>query len=153
MSDIGVVYLCRRLDPNWHQRLARFVASYKRHYSGIDHQLYVIYKEFDPDESLLWAAEELAPLDPIEIRNYMQINSYAGGSFLEASHHMDGHYLCCLGSSTEIMHNDWLKKLYDALILPTVGLVCCTGSYGFITEFNPGLSYPNIHIRNLLVPD
>lgn len=150
IGNIGVIYLCRGVDPNWHQRLTRFIASYKRHPAGIDHRLYVIYKEFDLDESLEWASEQFNLMgEHTSIGDYMAFNSYAGGSFWEASKHVEEPLICCLGSSSEIMHTNWLAMLHLGFSLPTVGVVCCTGSYGFITEFNPQLTYPNIHIRNL----
>jgi hypothetical protein len=149
MSDIGVVYLARGVDPNWKERLTRFVVSYLGHPAGVDHHVYVIFKEFETPEDLEWAVDHLVPLHPTCILNHIGINSYAGGSFLEASGHVAEQLVCFLGSTSEIMHPDWLFKLYSALCRPTVGAACCTGSYGFITEFNPQLTYPNIHIRNL----
>lgn len=148
MTDIGLVYLCRGADPNWKQRLVRFRTSYSEHPAGVDHNLYVIFKEFSPDD-LTWATDRLAVLAPIMLLQHVDHNSYAGGSFLEAATHVSEPLVCFLGSSSEIMHDDWLAKLDAAFRFPTVGAVCCTGSYGFITEFNPQLSYPNIHIRNL----
>lgn len=147
MPNIGVVYLARGADPNWQQRVERFVRSYTLRHAGIDHQLYVIYKEFT--EGLDWAVHVFDQFKPIHIMNYVDHNSYAGGSFLEAANHVMEPLVFMLGSSSEIMHDHYLSKLYTGYNQPTVGVVCCTGSYGFITEFNPGLSYPNVHIRNL----
>lgn len=144
--SVGVVYLCRGADPNWQQRAARFVRTYQEHPAGLSHGMYVIYKEF---EDLGEARNILAPLQPVEIATYVGFNSYAGGSFLEAARHVVEPTVCFLGSTSDIQHDDWLRKLYEAFCLPTVGVVCCTGSYWFITEFNPQLTYPNIHIRNL----
>jgi hypothetical protein len=52
-----------------------------------------------------------------------------------------------LASSAEIMHDNWLVKLYDVLNLPNVGLVGCCGSSAFIPYWFPELAYPNLHIR------
>ncbi len=145
---IGVIYLARGVDPNWQKRIERFVTSYKAHPAGITHQLYVIYKEFAP-EDLDTAIGPFMPLGHKGIFAYNGFNSYAGGSFLEASNHVEEELICCLGSTSEIMHDVWLKKLYDGFNQPTVGVACCTGSYGFIHEFFPELTYPNPHIRNL----
>ncbi len=149
MSDVGVVYLARGADPNFQARFTRFIKSYQDHRAGVDHQLYIIYKEFTDSTDLHWAFQLFDALRPVHILNYADYNSYAGGSFLEAANHVLERLVCMFGSTTEIMHDDWLAKLYAAFNQPTVGIVCCTGSYGFITEFNPGLSYPNPHIRNL----
>ena len=149
MSDIGVVYLARGADQNWQARLTRFIASYQRHPAGIEHELYVIYKEFETTVDTVWAVDQLRPLNSIGLFHSMSLNSYAGGTFREACPHVTEPLACMLGSTTEIMHDDWLAKLHAGLSLPTVGLVCCTGSYGRITEFFPNLPYPNPHIRNL----
>jgi hypothetical protein len=147
---IGVVYLARGADPNWQQRIDRFISSWVKHPPGVACQLYVIYKEFVLPEGLHWARQRLNFGYPhVQILDYVEFNSYAGGSFLEASRHVKEPLCCYLGSTTEIMHDNWLARLHEGFSLPTVGAVCCTGSYGFITEFNPGLSYPNIHMRNL----
>jgi hypothetical protein len=148
MAHVGVVYLCRGVDPNWQGRLKRFIASYIAHPAGVEHQLYIIWKEFSPDD-LIWAEVQFAKIKTIEILDYNDFNSYAGGSFLEAANHVAEPLVCFLGSSSEIMHDNWLAKLHAGLMLPTVGVVCCTGSYWFITEFNPQLTFPNVHIRNL----
>jgi hypothetical protein len=148
MAHVGVVYLCRGVDPNWQGRLKRFIASYLAHPAGVEHQLYIIWKEFSPDD-LIWAEVQFAKVKAIEILDYIGHNSYAGGSFLEAANHVVEPLVCFLGSSSEIMHDNWLARLDNAYRQPTVGVVCCTGGYGFITEFNPRLIYPNPHIRNL----
>lgn len=146
---IGVVYLARGKDPNSRARMERFAASWIAHPPGIGCNLYVIYKEFKVGD-LVWAIGHLNLAYPhIHITDYNGFNSYAGGSFWEASKHVDEPLCCYLGSTSVIMHDNWLARLYEGFCLPTVGAVCCTGSYGFITEFNPQLTYPNIHMRNL----
>ena len=149
MAIIGVVYLARGADPNWQARIARFAESYMKHPAHCDHHVYVIYKQFANKDDLIWAKATLAPLKPTAIEDYIDFNSYAGGTFLEASRHVEEPLICFLGSTSEIMHDSWLAKLYDALKGPNVGVVCCTGSCGFITEFFPDLKYPNYHVRNL----
>jgi hypothetical protein len=149
MTDTAVVYLARGIDPNWQRRMERFVASWLKHTPGIVCTPYVIFKEFVQPDDLQCAIKILEPLDASGIFDYINHNSYAGGSFLEACGHVVEPWVCFLGSSTEIMHDNWLAKMSAAYHQPTVGAVCCTGSYGFITEFNPGLSYPNPHMRNL----
>ena len=149
MSNIGVVYLARGVDPNWQQRITRFAASYMAHPAGVDHKVYVIYKQFTDKFDLIYAKASLAALKPTNIEDYIDFNSYAGGTFLEASRHVEEPLICFLGSTSEIMHDNWLAKLYEAIKIPSTGVVCCTGSSGFIREFFPQLTYPNYHIRNL----
>jgi hypothetical protein len=149
MSDIGVIYTSRGADKTFRQRAARFMSSYLEHPGGKDHKLYVTYKEFSDPEDLLWAKQQFDVLGAIHIEDYIGFNSCGGaGCFLDASRHVQEPLICCLNTSSEIMHIGWLSKLYDAYNRPTVGLVGCSGSYGFITEiFDGKCSYPNVHIR------
>ena len=128
MSDIGVIYICRYADPNFHQRLTRFVRSWMEHPPGIDCQLYVIYKEFPSNLDMVAAQAQLSVLKPVNIFDYNGHNSFGGGCFLEACDHVKEPLICTLVSTTEIMHDDWLKKLFQAYANKIAGLVGCTGS-------------------------
>jgi len=125
MSEIGVVYLTRGLDPNWQTRLSRFIASYQLHPAGIDHQLYILYKHFATPEDLGWAREQLMCLRPYEILAEIDVPSFSPSP---ASKYVHEPILCTFNSTTEIMHDDWLKKLHDVFSRPDVGLVGCSGS-------------------------
>jgi hypothetical protein len=146
---IGVIYTTRGDDATFQQRLERFVRTYQMYPAGIDHRLYVTYKEFSRPADLLWAKTQSAALGAVDITDYIGFNSCGGaGCFLDASKHVAEPLICCLNTSSDIMHENWLLKLYDAYNQPTVGLVGCSGSYGFITEIFQGKCYyPNIHIR------
>ena len=117
MSEIGVVYIARGLDPHWQARITRFVDSWMAHPPGIDCHVYVIYKEFLNSADLTWALDKLLPLWPTCILNYRDYNSWGGGCFKEAVNHVTEPLLCTLVSSAEVMHNDWLAKLYNAFNL------------------------------------
>lgn len=145
---IGVIYIARGADPNWYQRIRRFAESWQRHPPGIECQLYVNYKEFDPPQEIHEARFLLRPLNPVEIFDYIGFNSYGGGCFLEACAHVKENVVNTLVSTQEVMHDNWLAKMYGALQLPTVGMVGATGSYYFITQFFPMLTFPNIHLRD-----
>ena len=133
--DIGVVYTARGMDPNWRIRIPRFIASYLRHPPGIDHQLYIFYKNFATPADLRWACDQLAPLHPRPILTYLDSKTTAG--CFDVKNDISEPLLCHLNSSSEIMHDDWLKKLYDVLSRPRTGLVGCTGS-----------RVANLHVRD-----
>ena len=137
-ADIGAVYIARGLDPNWAQRFRRFVESYHRHPAGIEFQLYIFYKQFDDAEALTWARGLFSSLHPIEILNHMDAKTVAGCTAV--GEEVKEPILCSLNSSSEIMHDDWMKKLYDAFSIPGVGLVGCTGS-----------RVANLHIRDTAI--
>lgn len=145
MSDVNVFYMCRALDTNWRARTTRFVASYVHHPAGIDHQLTVIFKEFETPDDLTWAKKQFDPLEADEIID--PTIAVGNGSFLIACSFVREPIMCVLASSAEIMQDDWLLKMYNALHLSNVGLVGCCGSDAFIPEWFPGLTYPNPHIR------
>jgi hypothetical protein len=126
MSEIGVVYIARGADPNWQERFTRFVASYLRHPPGIVPAFYITYKAFASPEDLSWARDQFIVLNPIEIFDDVYSNTIG---FVDAANlHVIESVLCPLNSSTEIMYDDWLKKLYDIFSRSEVGLVGCTGS-------------------------
>lgn len=147
VSDIGIIYITRGVDPNWQRRLLRFAASYLNHPPGVECQLYITFKEFTEGD-LVWAREQLAPLEHIAILDYNGFNSFAEGCFAEAVGHITEPLLCTFMATTEIMHDNWLAKLYAVFSRPDVGLVGCTGSLWFITQFFPQLTYPNPHVRD-----
>ena len=128
MSEIGVVYIARGLDPHWQARITRFVDSWMAHPPGIECHVYVIYKEFIKSEDLLWVINQTLPLWPTNILEYNGHNSYGGGCFKEACNHVTEPLLCTLVSTAEVMHDNWLLELYTAFTSLDAALVGCTGS-------------------------
>lgn len=139
MSDIAVVYIARGKDPNWAMRWERFRLSWVRHAPGIDCQPYVIFKECDW-EQLGYGMELFLDLKPVYLLNYNDHNSWGGGCFQEACNHVREPLLCTLVSTTEIMADDWLARLYAGYCLPDIGLAGCTGS-----------RVANIHVRDTAI--
>ena len=149
---IGVVYIARGADPNWEARFRRFVTSYLAHSSGCLHNRYVIHKEYARPEDYYLARGILEPLHAKHITQYAERNALAlPGIIFETRYDIAEKDVFLLNSSSEIMHPQWLKLLDDNYRLPAVGLVGCTGSFGFITEFFPQLTYPNIHVRDTAI--
>ena len=140
-NNIAVVYTARGSNvgsgpPDWRARFPRFIKSYLQHQAGIDHRLYIFYKEFATAADLAWAREQFAVLgNRVELLNHLDSKSTAGcpdvrDDILEA-------IICPLNSSSEIMHDNWLQKLYGVFMQRGVGLVGCTGSRD-----------ANLHIRD-----
>ena len=66
-NNIAVVYTARGSNvgsgpPDWRARFPRFIKSYLQHQAGIDHRLYIFYKEFATAADLAWAREQFAVL-------------------------------------------------------------------------------------------
>jgi hypothetical protein len=130
-SDIGVVYTARGSDvgsgpPNWRARFPRFVESYRKYSPGIAHKLYIFYKEFATPEDLDWARDQFAPLKPVELLKHLDSKTTAGCT--DICDDVNEDIICPLNSSSEIMHDMWLKKLHDVFGWFRVELVGCTGS-------------------------
>jgi hypothetical protein len=151
MDAVGIVYIARGADLNWKRRIQRFATSFIKYPPGHPYQLYVIYKEFATPDDFAFARGIFSVVDHQEITDYIGWNSFGGGAFLEATNHVKEDLLCTLVSTTEVMHERWLGKLYRAFCLPGIGLVGCTGSKGFIREYFPELTYPNVHIRDTAI--
>ena len=132
MPEIGVVYTARGSNvgsgpPDWKARFPRFVKSYLEHPAGIDHRLYIFYKDFADAPDLAWAREQFTVLgNRVEILNHLKSKSTAGCP--DVRDEIEEPILCPLNSSSEIMHDDWLSRLYKVFKWVDVGLVGCTGS-------------------------
>ena len=144
MSEIAVVYTARGTDvgsgpPPWRARLPRFIKSYLEHPPGIAHTLYVFYKNFETATDLAWAREQFAVLgNRVELLNHLDSKTTAGCP--DVHDDVTEPILCPINASSEIMHDGWLKKLYDVFVRPDVGLVGCTGS-----------RIVNIHVRDTAI--
>lgn len=147
VKTIAVAFLARGADVDWHSSCERFLGSYLRYNTGIEHSLYVIFKGF-PDESALEKAGNLfsnVVYKPV----FLADNSFDIGAYIEWANQIDEDLICMLNTSSEILAEDWLLKLAENLALPNVGLVGATGSYESLHEFNPAFpTFPNIHIRS-----
>lgn len=54
-----------------------------------------------------------------------------------------------MNTASEILAEDWLRKLAVNLALPNIGLVGATGSYESLTQLDESFpEFPNIHIRS-----
>jgi hypothetical protein len=125
LARIGVIYLCRFAEGEHPVRT--FVDSYCAHSAGADHDLYVIFKGFR-DQSSLAAARALfggLSVRPIELED----EGYDIGSYFAAARIVANHRLVFFNTFTELLVDNWLKRLDDALSLPGVGLVGATGSW------------------------
>lgn len=124
-NNIAVVYIARGLDPNWQARCQRFISSYIRHPPGIDHELYILYKHFVSPNDLAWTRGQFASLSPVEILDAIDTQTF--GVMVDC-YRVNEPILCPLMATTEIMQDDWLKRLYTVFASPGVGIVGCTGS-------------------------
>lgn len=153
---IGVVHLVRQ--GNGIETFERFLKSYLAHPAGVPHYLIIAFKGFSsfgtqPYRKLL---EQVYYWDVPLIDQGFDLQSYSIVARLPpcAEYNVpDCDKFCFLNSFSEILCDDWLKKLDDALT-PEVGLVGCTGSCESLATNSGKLwhrlfvkPFPNPHIR------
>ena len=125
-TDIAVVYLARLAEP--FSAFEMFVESYRKYAAGIKHDIYLLIKG-NPKPGTLAALEVLfagipyaAIIVPDEIGYDIQAYEQA---LLSVNHE----YVCFINTFSRIAADGWLKKLYDNLAKPGVGIVGATASF------------------------
>ncbi|MGA8364102.1 MAG: hypothetical protein WB709_06245 [Solirubrobacteraceae bacterium] len=106
--------------------LHEFLASYRRHYAGVEHELVVLLNNV-PDPL---PAEFDAALEGIEhrlLRTPEPVQDLA--AYVHAAERLEHRRLCFLNSYSTILAPGWLAKLDHALDQPRAGLVGATGSW------------------------
>lgn len=147
VSTIAVAFLARGADVGWRTACERFLGSYRRCRPGVEHSLYVIFKGFHDANALNEATNLFSrvPHKPV----FLADDSFDIGAYIEWANRIDEDLICVLNTSSEILAEDWLRKLAVNLALPNVGLVSATGSYESLNELNQTFPvFPNIHIRS-----
>lgn len=125
MHDIGVVYLCRFAEGEAPVR--RFLDVLGRREAGEPYDLHVIFKGF-PDVPTLSRASAL--FDGIRF-NAIELNDrgYDIGSYAEAARKVANRRLVFFNTFSDILSDNWLLHLNNALNQPRAGIVGATGSW------------------------
>jgi hypothetical protein len=129
----------------------RFVASYREHPAGTDHQLVLALGGPDGDR-MPWRRafaavqhEEVEAGDGIDLDNYRRVVE-----LLAAERY------CFVNTDSVVLADGWLGSLERTLLQPAVGMVATTGSFespnavrpGPLRKRRPGFeSFPNPHLR------
>jgi hypothetical protein len=125
-AGLAVVHLAR--ESNGIEPFARFLNSYRRHRAGIEHQLVLLLKGF-ADEAAAEAHVELArDLDPLTL--HVADDGFDLGAYHRAAEVLPHARLALLNSFSEILADDWLGILLDALERPAVAAVAASASWG-----------------------
>lgn len=137
---IGVVHLV--WGPLGDAPLRRFLASYREHDAGAEHELVVLFNGVDRAQrgALLEALEgvEHRLLQTEQPMQDLPAYAWVGGR-------LEHERLCFLNSYSTILVHGWLAKLDRALERPRAGLVGASGSWGSIRSylrFSLGLGGP-----------
>lgn len=119
----------------------KFLQSYSNFKVGMEHSLKFIAKnwseglEYDEFKNL---ANEISA-EIIELPD----DGWDIGAYFRVVDYLDSDYVLFLGSSTEILTDNWLKKMCTPLLCGEIGLTGAMGSW------EPGITdtFPNPHIR------
>ena len=145
---VGVAFLARGAHDDWRHAFQRFAASYVRCSAGVDHRLYIIFKDFADVSHLRAADQTFSSIDYVPLR--IAEASCDIAAYKLAAEFMSEEQIGFLNTKSEILCNDWLAKLAAQLDRPGVGLVGNTGSFESHTS-NGGYRgfplFPNVHIR------
>jgi hypothetical protein len=145
MPEICVVHLV--WIPLGAAQFAEFIASYRAHEAGVEHDLLIIFKELEHADQLRAYEELLAGI------NYKSL--FLGGEgfdllpYFIAAKKFDYQYFCFLNSYSVILAPNWLRLMFRHLQASGVGLVGATGSY---ESYYSNLRHcrPRFGVRSLL---
>lgn len=146
-TTIAVAFLARGADVGWRSSCERFLDSYRRYRSGVEHTLYIIFKGFADPSTLDEAVNLFSGVCHMPV--FLGDDSFDIGAYIEWANQIDEEVICVLNTASEILAEDWLQKLAINLALPNIGLVGATASYESLNEMNQSFPvFPNIHIRS-----
>lgn len=124
-TGIAVCHLVRHangIDP-----LRRFLGSYRRHPAGLEHELVAILKGFPGNRVTPEVGDELASVPHRCL--FAADWGYDITAYFKAASELGHAALCFMNSFSEILADDWLRKLHDAVSRPGAGAAGATGSY------------------------
>lgn len=124
-SHVCVVYLARA--QNGLKPFETFLESYARCPGGLAHDFLIVFKGFkNPQDAqpYLARAQGWSPLT-----FFMNDWGFDLRGYGLAFRHFNHPFFCCLNSYSELLHPEWLSKLYGGITQPGVGLAGATASY------------------------
>jgi hypothetical protein len=121
---IGCVYLAREAEGLLPMR--EFLDSYRRHDSGIEHTLIVIYKGEDGPQR---EAAQSVFSEVSHLPYFMPDEGFDIGGYLRVAQLFEFEYFLFLNTFSQIQAEYWLKKMHAVASQPNVGLCAATASY------------------------
>mgnify|MGYP001794187339 CR=1 FL=1 len=141
-SSIAVVHLVRK--SNSMEPFRNFLSSYKAHNEPLDHNLVLIFKDFDEEEKAPYL-DFLADTEFVS-HDFPGDGGLDLGPYFDVCRKLDYEYFCFLNSFSEIQCDNWLSHLYNCLHNShDAGIVGATGSWESTGAADP--PFPNPHIR------
>lgn len=125
MRDIGVIYLCRFAEGE--EPVRRFLATYRAHPAGAEHDFHVVFKGFTDRASLdrFRALFEGMTINPIELDD----SGFDLGSYVKAARAVTNRRVIFLNTFSRVLGDNWLRHFDNAMNEPGVGVAGATGSW------------------------
>ena len=127
MKELCVVHLVR--TGNSIESLKGFLDSYHVNPGEIEHDLLIVFKGFQQREEMSIYRELLAPFRHLELD--IPDEGFDITAYLNAVNRYSDQYryFCFVNSHSVILDPGWLRKLYEGVTQPGVGLAGATGSW------------------------
>ena len=143
IGSIGVIYLFRNTCDNDVDSAERFIASYKKNFPFLNHNLHIVLK----GQSL--KNQQVDFINDLKCQiHHLPDDGFDIGAYIRIAHYVKDEVVIFLNTHSYICSDKWLEKLVNPFRDENVGLVGCTGSYESLSpiseEFPP---HPNPHIR------
>lgn len=130
-SEISVVHLV--YVPFGTELFERFLDSYIKHPSGIEHQLVVMFNGFD-DRVETEKFLEIIDSKNLDYKVLFSEEKFDISSYFFAAENLNTEYVLFLNSYSIILADGWLRLFYSALQTEKAGVVGATGA-GWRNEF------------------
>lgn len=126
---LAVAFLARGIGGGL-SALERFLASWRAHPAGVEHQLWVLTKGWDGIAGLD-AARSMARDAGAGMLD-LPDDGYDWGAYFRAAAQIEAPAIAFLNTHSRIERPGWLRLLAEAAALPGAGMAGCTGSWGTI---------------------
>ena len=103
-QTIAVAYLARGSDKDSFSSFERFLSSYKRNFSGVQHYLYVIFKGFEQDVDLEKARVLFSSVSYTPV--FLADDSFDIGAYIEWARMIEEDFICVFNTASEILTPD-----------------------------------------------
>jgi glycosyltransferase involved in cell wall biosynthesis len=131
-SEIAVVFLARSQDGST-AGIELFVESYRRFAAGVKHDLIVLRKGGMRKRGAKLALDIMLEGTGVQYIDFDD-TAYDIQAYLSAAALLKHEFVCFLNTHSEIMADDWLKKLYAPFAMKDVGVTGATASYESISD-------------------
>ncbi|QEO57919.1 class I SAM-dependent methyltransferase [Francisella marina] len=145
---VAVVYLARGNTPKELDAINKFIASYEKYSSGLNHSLYIIFKGFENESAINNIKHKIA----FKYKAFhFDDDGYDIGSYMRITDLLKEDLLLFLNTYSRICAKNWVYKMAKPLLYKNnVGIVGATSSFESLASISEEHfpKAPNAHIRS-----